>query len=181
MYHQNVFNFIYEDSMNYMVAPFSLLELNRHYFWVIQLWCFLSRHNFGCIKQLDRHIESCGLLHEHYTKRVGSSFSSQFRCNLSSIRRPPDWRVGTPRWLTPLEGSYPEFYVVTKAIWPEIWAYVFFLLRTFWMVFERCLPLLAKLHRDDHIVFFDIFLSIFGVLMWRTIWCILFTIGFAVQ
>ncbi|XP_073391205.1 uncharacterized protein [Physcomitrium patens] len=62
--------------------------------------------------ELDRHIESCGLLHEHYTKRVGSSFSSQFRCSLSSIRRPPDWRVGTPRWLTPLEGSYPEFYVV---------------------------------------------------------------------
>ncbi|KAH8962188.1 hypothetical protein BDL97_05G088400 [Sphagnum fallax] len=62
--------------------------------------------------ELDRHLESCSLLHDFFSGKVGSMIARDFHCNLSAARRVPSWAFAIPKWLVPLEGSFPELHVV---------------------------------------------------------------------
>ena len=89
---------------------------------------------------MDRHIESCSLVHEWLTKNLGQDsikakdedvpitrdeneekiedppFVNQFRCNLSKIVEAPMVSFPIPFWMTILEQSYPELYKVHSKI-----------------------------------------------------------------
>lgn len=66
--------------------------------------------------QLDRHIESCSLVHEYFTGIAGIDppFVDQFRCNLSTIMElPSSLKFFKPAWLLHLEVAYPKLHIVS--------------------------------------------------------------------
>ncbi|CAK9272285.1 unnamed protein product [Sphagnum jensenii] len=65
-------------------------------------------------QKLDRHIESCSLVHEYFTGIAGIDppFVDQFRCNLSTIMElPSSLNFFKPAWLLHLEVAYPKLHI----------------------------------------------------------------------